>query len=163
MTKPPHLKIDTQELRFTAKSGERLLANLTLQAEEPKPIYSEAWTDQDWVKIGTIKHKGNSASIPLAIEVPGHLGQSAKALVTVQGNSKQRFVIPVNVTVIGKARPRHLKAEFRRRGAAAMARLVCRELSHHRRFISHRRCFAAAMTLRLADFFQKTICGSNIQ
>ncbi len=99
LTRPPVLKIDTAFLMFRGKAGQCLSRRVTLSTEEAKPVYAHAWSDQDWVKFGPIKFLGNRVKIPVEVTVPPRPGETVLAQVTIRGNGKQQFVVPVTLTV----------------------------------------------------------------
>jgi hypothetical protein len=99
LTKPPRLEIDTSHLKFEGKIGDSFSALVTLRTKDARPVYSQAWSNQDWVKLGPVKYLGTKVQIPVKIVVPAGCGDSAQAQVTLLGNAKQRFVVPVTVTV----------------------------------------------------------------
>jgi hypothetical protein len=99
LTKPPPLQIDTASFMLQGKVGERLSRLVTLRTEEAKPVYAQAQSSQTWIQVGPIKFLGNKAKIPVEIVVPSCPGQMVHAQVTIQGNGKQRFVVPVSVVV----------------------------------------------------------------
>jgi hypothetical protein len=101
LTRPPLLQIDTAFLMFKGRVGELVSKRVTLSTEEAKPVYAQAWSNQEWVKIGTIKYLGNKVKIPVEIATPPRPGETLTAEVIVQGNGKQRFVVPVTLTVEG--------------------------------------------------------------
>ena len=99
LTTPPRLEIKPDAVTFNGKVGDRLSRRLTLSTEEAKPVYAQAWSNQDWVKFGPIKYLGNKVKIPVEITVPPQPGETVHAQVVIQGNGKQQFVVPVSVTV----------------------------------------------------------------
>jgi hypothetical protein len=99
LTKPPRLEISPQTLAFGARVGERLTKLVTIRTDEAKPVYAQASSNQDWARIGPIKYRGNMVTVPLEIVVPPRPGEIARAQVTIQGNGKQQFVVPVNVAI----------------------------------------------------------------
>jgi hypothetical protein len=99
LTKPPRVEIDTASLVFRASAGAQLSQSVTLRTEEAKPVYAQASSSQDWVRIGLIKYRGNQLRIPVEIAVPNRPGETVHAQVTIEGNGKQRFVIPVSVAI----------------------------------------------------------------
>jgi len=99
LTQPPRLEIDTSSLRFKARTGDCLSTGLTVRTKDAKPVYAHAWSNQDWIKFGPIKCKGPKAKIPVEITVPASPGETVHAEVTIQGNGKQQFVVPVLVEV----------------------------------------------------------------
>jgi hypothetical protein len=99
LTKPPRLEIDTNSLTFEGKVGESFQVLVTLRTGDGKPVYAQAWSNQEWVKLGALKYRGTKVQIPVEIVVPADGGDSAQAEVTIQGNAQQRFVVPVTVAV----------------------------------------------------------------
>src|SRR5260370_33912302 len=99
LTKPPHLEIDTAFLTYSAKIGERRWGIIKIRTKENKPVYAEARSNQDWVQVGLIQYWGNMVSITLEIVVPLRPGETLQAQVTIQGNGKQQFLVPVSLTV----------------------------------------------------------------
>jgi hypothetical protein len=99
LTKPPRLEIDTTTLTLEGKVGESLSTLVTLRTRDGKPVYAQAWSNQDWVKLGALKYRGTKLQIPVEIVVPGDCGDSAQAELTIQGNAQQRFVVPISVAV----------------------------------------------------------------
>lgn len=63
-------------------------------------VYAQAWCNQEWIKAGPGKSQGNKATIPLFIEVPPRPGETLQAEVTIQGNGKQQFVVPLTLAVV---------------------------------------------------------------
>ncbi len=99
LTSPPQLKIDQPTLEFLGTPGETLTSHVTLYTKDRKPVYAQAWSDQDWVKTGPLQYKGTRVKIPVQVQVPSEKGNPARAKLTIQGNAKQRFVVPVSVTL----------------------------------------------------------------
>lgn len=99
LTKPPQLKIDVTSLSLKGKVGECLSACVAIHTEEPKPVYAHAWSNAEWVRIGSIQYQRKKADIPIEIIVPPNAGETVQAQVTIEGNGKQRFVVPVSLIV----------------------------------------------------------------
>ncbi|MBY0522944.1 MAG: hypothetical protein K2R98_06080 [Gemmataceae bacterium] len=99
LTKPPVLEIDTTALSVEGKAGETLLTHITLRTKDGKPVYAHASSSQEWIKLGPLKYLGTKVQIPVRIAVSADLGKTAQAEVTIQGNAKQTFVVPVTLTV----------------------------------------------------------------
>lgn len=97
LTSPPQLKIDQPSLEFLGTPGETLASHVTLYTKDRKPVYAQAWSDQDWVKTGPLKYKGTKVQIPVKVVVPADKGNPAQAKLTIMGNARQRFVVPVSV------------------------------------------------------------------
>jgi hypothetical protein len=99
LTSPPQLKIDQPTLEFHGMPGESLASHVTVYTKDRKPVYAQAWSDQDWVKTGPLKYKGTRVQIPVKVVVPADRGSPAQAKLMIQGNARQRFVVPVSVTL----------------------------------------------------------------
>jgi hypothetical protein len=99
LTKPPRLSLDTEFLNFKGKIGQRLTRRVTLGTEEAKPVYAQTYTTQDWITFGPIKYMGNKVRIQVDVVVPPLPGQTVLSEIIIQGNGKQRFVVPVSVAV----------------------------------------------------------------
>jgi hypothetical protein len=99
LTKPPRLEIDPGFLVLKGKVGEVLSGTLTVRTRDARPVYAHGWSNQEWVSLGPPKYLGTRVQFPVTITVPGDQGKTAEARVTLQGNAKQQFVVPVTVTV----------------------------------------------------------------
>ncbi len=99
LVKPPRLEIDTLSLMLKGKIGEHLSMRVTVRTDEAKPVYAQARSDRDWVTFGPIAYRGNKVEIAVEIMVPPQPGETVQARVTIQGNGKQQFVVPISVTV----------------------------------------------------------------
>ena len=61
---------------------------------------AHAISDQPWLTVGKTVFRGQSASIPLAVEaVPNEPRQRLTAHLKVMGNGNQRFDVPVTLQV----------------------------------------------------------------
>jgi hypothetical protein len=99
LKRPPRLEVDTASFMLQGKVGACLSRRVTLRTEEAKLVYAQAWSDQSWVRCGPVVCVGNRAKIPIDIVVPPVPGQTVLAQVTIQGNGKQQFIVPVSVFV----------------------------------------------------------------
>lgn len=99
LAKPPKLKIDTEYLMFKGRIGDRRTKTITVYSDEPRPVYAQAWSNQDWVEFGEIKYLGNKVKIPVTVTMPPQPGETVLANVTVQGNGKQKFAVTVGASV----------------------------------------------------------------
>src|SRR5262249_50689852 len=90
---------------------------------------------EDWISARPETSGGNSVTIPFAIEVPPRSGETLRASVTIQGNGRQQFVVPVTLTVESAAAPaeedepqeqgRRLRLSWVLAGRAGLVLLVC--------------------------------------
>lgn len=76
-----------------------------MRTSESKPVYAQAWSNQEWVELGPYMHLGNEVKILVEIMAPPFPGQTVQALIRVQGNGMQQFVVPVLVTVAVEGQP----------------------------------------------------------
>jgi hypothetical protein len=104
LTKAPRLEIDTERIVCRGRPGQGLTRHVTVSTKEPRFVYAQAWSTQDWVQPGPARAQGNTAIIPLHIQVPPRPGEKLQADVRVEGNGKQQFVVPVTLAVAA-ARP----------------------------------------------------------
>lgn len=103
LTKPPQLEISAQTLDVSGAPGQRVVKKLTISTKENKPVYAHGWSDRDWVKVGQGRSKGNLASVPVEFEIPARPGEKLQSSVTIIGNGRKHFVIPVTLTVSAAA------------------------------------------------------------
>jgi hypothetical protein len=101
LTKPPVLEVDTDSIEASGAPGEHLGKSIVLSTRESKPVYAQVATDQDWLQVAPIKSSGNRLKIPVRIDVPANPGKTLIGVVVIQGNGRQRFRIPVTLTVTG--------------------------------------------------------------
>jgi hypothetical protein len=99
LVKAPRLEINTESLTLKGKIGARLSQRVTVRTDEAKPVYAQAWSDADWVTFGPNTYRGNKVEIAVEVTVPPRPGETVQARVTIQGNGKQQFVVPVSVKV----------------------------------------------------------------
>ena len=101
LTAPPRLQLGTPALTFHGNPGEFLVHHVRVLTDEMKPVYAQAWVNQDWMKVGPIVYLGNKVKVPILVTVPARPGETFEGQVLVRGNGRQEFVVPVSVTVEG--------------------------------------------------------------
>ncbi len=112
LTKAPKLKIDAKSLIVKGRPGRKITKQILVSTDEPKPVYAQAWSTQDWVKVLPSKSRGNQATVTLEITVPPYPGETIQTGLTIQGNGKQRFEVPLTVAVVSaQADPEPEEAE----------------------------------------------------
>ncbi|MCI0682637.1 MAG: PPC domain-containing protein, partial [Gemmataceae bacterium] len=111
LTKAPKLEINTAQVACKGEAGRRLTKQVTISTKESRHVYAQAWSNQNWIKAGAGKSQGNTLTIPLHIDVPPRPGETFQASVTFEGNGKQRFVVPVALTVVAAVPAVHDEAE----------------------------------------------------
>jgi len=96
---PPRILLGTPSLDFFGRVGEFLIRHVRIRTDEPRPVYAQAWVNQDWMKVGSIVYLGNKVKIPILVTVPARPGQTLHGQVLVRSNGKQEFTVPVSLTV----------------------------------------------------------------
>src|SRR5207302_8230143 len=84
--------------------GGRVQHMLEVKAQEKRPVWAHATSDQPWLEAGRAILDGRIARILLVIPVvPDRPGETVRANVAVVSNGNQRFVVLVTL-VIGTTR-----------------------------------------------------------
>lgn len=117
LTKPPKLEISTGRILCKGRPGKKLNKQVIISTKESRAVYAEAWSNQPWIKPVAGKPQGNTLTIPLQIEVPHQPGETLHADVTLVGNGKQRFVVPVSLAVVAVQTEDESEPEEASRGA----------------------------------------------
>jgi hypothetical protein len=102
LTTPPRVAVSDSEMRLSARGGDIVRFSLQVTTEEKKPVFAHATSDQDWLAVGGVELDGRTATVHLRIdEVPDRNGQTLRANVAIISNGRQRFRVPVYLTVTG--------------------------------------------------------------
>jgi hypothetical protein len=100
LVKPPVVELSQDAIALRGAPGQRVEHVLTALTHENRAVVAHAVSDQPWLTIGATTFRGKSAFLPLTIaSVPGRLGETLSASITVTANGLQRFVVPVTLTV----------------------------------------------------------------
>src|SRR5262249_34510006 len=100
LTPPPKVDISERSVALQGNPGDQLRHALEVRAQEKRPVWAHAVSDQPWLEIGRAQLNGRTATIPLVIPaVPRREGETLQARVVVTANGNQRFVVPVTLTV----------------------------------------------------------------
>lgn len=100
LTRAPDVQLSETAITLTASPGEAVQRTLRLSTREKRPIYARAISDQPWLIVRGIDLDGSAADIHLSVPVvPGDVGQTLHAQLTILGNGRQRFTIPVSLQV----------------------------------------------------------------
>jgi Mg-chelatase subunit ChlD len=105
---PPRLVLNESSLQLDGEPGQTVHARLNLSTPERRPVYARAVSDQPWLVVAGVDLDGPRADIRLEVPaVPNRPGQTLQASLTIVGNARQRFVVPVTlaVTVPGAVPP----------------------------------------------------------
>src|SRR5208283_2000282 len=98
LTPAPRVELSAQSVSLQANPGQQLRHCLEVKAEEKRPVYVHATSDQPWLEVGRPRLAGRVATVPLVVSsVPGRPGETLQAQVTLTANGNQRFVIPVSL------------------------------------------------------------------
>jgi hypothetical protein len=102
LTPPPKVDISERSVAMRGDPGDQLRHPLEITAQEKRPVWAHAVSDQPWLEVGRARLNGRTATIPLVVpNVPRRPGETLSARVTVTSNGNQRFVVPVTLTVGG--------------------------------------------------------------
>lgn len=102
LTAPPKVGVSDTELRLAGRGGDLVRASLQVTAEEKKPVFAHATSDEDWLAVSEVELDGRTATVHLRIdEVPDRNGETLRANVTIISNGRKRFRVPVHLTVTG--------------------------------------------------------------
>jgi hypothetical protein len=101
LTQAPKLEIDKPALAFSGAAGDRLQLTLHVRTQERKPVFAYAVSDQPWLVPRPPVLNGTTATLSVEIPtVPYALSTGeARARLTVIGNGRQKFLIPVTLHV----------------------------------------------------------------
>ncbi len=103
LTKPPKVGINLSEIRLEGRRGDDLKSTVQVVAEEKRPVFAHAVSDQPWLKINEVALDGRTASVHLRIpNVPDCPGETLNARLTITSNGRQRFVVPVSLAISGR-------------------------------------------------------------
>jgi hypothetical protein len=100
LTAPPKVEISAREVRLSGRGGDILRESLQVVAREKKPVFAHATCDQPWLTVPEIDLDGRTATVHLRVpEVPDRFGETLHARVSITSNGRQRFEVPVHLTV----------------------------------------------------------------
>jgi hypothetical protein len=100
LSKPAKVSLSEVMVGLKGNVGDAISHSLEVRSQERRPVYTSAQTDQDWIRVGTIRHHGTVAAIPLIVPaVPDLAGETLNASVTIVANGNQQFVVPVSLEV----------------------------------------------------------------
>jgi hypothetical protein len=104
LTRPPKVAVNVKNIRLEGSRGDSVRTLIQVASEEKRPVYAHAHTDQDWLVVSDVNLDGNIATVHLRVStVPDRPGETLNARVTIIANGRQRFVVPVSLSVAGRA------------------------------------------------------------
>jgi len=75
LTPPPKVEISEQAVTLQGEPGEQLSYSLEIRAQEKRPVYAHASSDQPWLEVGRPKLNGRVATINFAVpSIPNRPG-----------------------------------------------------------------------------------------
>jgi hypothetical protein len=100
LTAPPRVDLSERAITLQGAAGDQLRHILEVRAQEKRPVWAHASSDQPWLEVGRTRLNGRTAAIPLAIPaVPHRAGETLRARIVVTTNGNQRFVVPVTLVI----------------------------------------------------------------
>ena len=100
LTKPPKVGINVADIRLAGRGGEIVCSSVQVVSQEKRPVYAHAVSDQPWLKVNDVALEGRMATVNLRVpEVPNCPGETLRAALTITANGRQKFVVPVSLTV----------------------------------------------------------------
>lgn len=104
LTPPPKVEIRPQTVELAGEPGGQVHQTIEVHTTEKRPVYAHATSDQDWLTVHPPRLSGRSASITFSVNpIPGGPGDTLTASLRIRSNGNQRFVVPVKLTIGGRA------------------------------------------------------------
>jgi hypothetical protein len=106
LTQAPRLEINTKAIELRGDAGDRREHAIHIKTADRKPVFAYAVSDKDWLVPRKAVLSGTSAT--LTVDVPsipyGVDDKPLTARLTLVGNGRQKFIIPVTLHVTGGLR-----------------------------------------------------------
>jgi hypothetical protein len=104
IAKPPKVGINVVDIDLEGAGGDLVRTSFQLVAQEKRPVYAHAVSNQPWLEVLEVVLDGRTATINLRVaSVPDRPGETLHARVVVTANGRQRFVVPVRLHVTAPA------------------------------------------------------------
>jgi hypothetical protein len=105
LVKAPTVELSEDAVVLSGQPGEAVEYIIAVVSQENRAAVAHGSSDQPWLRVGPTVFRGRSAFLPLNVpSVPGHLGKTLNACVTITANGNRRFAVPV-VLVVGTRPP----------------------------------------------------------
>jgi hypothetical protein len=103
LTAPPKVDINERFINFHGDVGQKNLTHpIEVKAQEKRPVFAHAVSDQPWLVPERAHLNGRTAIINITVPaVPNRPGEVLQGRVTITSNGNQRFVVPVTLNVSG--------------------------------------------------------------
>ncbi len=106
LVKAPPVEISATAVALVGTPGSAIEYALTLTTQESRAVIALASCDQPWLQVGPTLYQKRVAQVPLRVAAEAVLpGATRQAQVTVHTNGRQRFVVPVTLSVSGQPLP----------------------------------------------------------
>jgi hypothetical protein len=106
LVKAPEVQLSVDAVPLLGAPGAALEYTLIVSTQEHRAVVAFASSDQPWLHIRPTIFQGRSAKLSLFVPaVPAVSGATLQARVTVMANGRQRFVVPVTLSVVGTPPP----------------------------------------------------------
>jgi hypothetical protein len=103
LTTPPKVGISAADIRLEGRGGDILRSSLQVVTQERRPVFAHAVSDQSWLKVNEVALNGRIATVHLRVpDVPDRPGETLHARLSITSNGRQRFVVPVSLSVSGR-------------------------------------------------------------
>jgi len=99
LVKAPKVDLNESSIALSGKPGDRLEHSVTVTTQEKRPAVAYGVSDQAWLTVGKTNFRGQSASVPVTVEVPWEPRKTLTAHLKVTANGNQQFTVPVTLTV----------------------------------------------------------------
>jgi hypothetical protein len=98
----PKVEVTEKSLSLQGYPGQSLQTQIEVKTQEKRPVYAHATCDQAWVDVSKTTLNGRFAVVAVVVpNVPHCPGQVLQANINITANGNQRFVVPLNLTVLG--------------------------------------------------------------
>jgi hypothetical protein len=103
LARAPRVFLSEDMIRLTGAPGSRVEYVVAALTNEDRAVAAFGTSDQPWLEVGQPIFRGRTSSLPLTVaNVPGRVGDTHQAKVSVTANGGQRLEATVLLTVAGK-------------------------------------------------------------
>jgi hypothetical protein len=103
LVKAPKVEVSEAAVYLEGNPGEALKHLIQVTAQEKRPVWAHAVSDQPWLRVNRVLLEGRTATVHLAVPTVPHCpGETLTAQLSVTANGNQRFVLPVRLSIAGR-------------------------------------------------------------
>jgi hypothetical protein len=100
LARAPNVELSEDAVVLSGRPGQAVDYVVTVVTHENRAVVAHGTSDQPWLHVGATIFRGRNAFLPLSIPaLPGPPGATLRANVSITANGRQRFVVPVTLTV----------------------------------------------------------------